>query len=255
MTKISFIILFIYTKTQTKKLQNKEEFTMKMNIWIELFGIFMIISIVLLLCYGVIQKNKSVKGFLKRNTLFFSPNNFSYMRLFGGIPNVILFQIGMYIQSEKLVYAAIWFFTFLAMTDVLDGVIARATNLESDKGASLDAKADKWFDLPALWGLCFFPIIKPMYLITVFLTTVFDIIGQSIRGKFSSVHSEIIGKSKTTTKFVLIYLLSLEFRYNKIYLTFELETFIPVLLIFMVFFSGGSMALKTKWYQESKNRI
>jgi len=170
---------------------------------------------------------------------------------------MILYDIGLWFEIEAITITAVLIFILLAIGDALDGAIARALGITSDNGARLDAKADKWFDLPALYNFCIIlPImglsseITTMYVVMILLITIFDYYGQMFRGKYSSFSAGIVGKTKTTIKFIVIYMLSLDMRYQEIYDALDLNFYIPLLLFSATLLSGVSMALKTKLYNE-----
>lgn len=170
--------------------------------------------------------------------------------MWGGTPTILVFLYGVYIGSDLIVYLSIWVYVFLAITDVLDGVVARAYGLSSPQGARLDAGADKWFDLPTLFFLSAIPTPEPIYLIIAIGIAVPDIIGQSIRGRSSPPEAGIVGKTKTTVKFIVIYLMSLTHRYPEIYEILKLEIVIVALLLSALILAWMSMGMKTKWYNE-----
>lgn len=223
---------------------------MSMNFWLEIIVSLVIISVVIILCYWVIPRNISVIEFFINNKRFLSPNCISNWRKYLGIPTVLLFIYGIKSQNSIIVYLAVWIFMFLAISDLLDGVVARNCNMCSIEGAKLDAQADKWFDLPAMFAFSFFPTFEPIYLIPVTFIAIFDIIGQFIRGLNSPPEAGIIGKAKTTIKFITIYMMSFTGRYPEIYDTLKLETVILIFLFLALLLAGLSMGMKTKWYNE-----
>jgi phosphatidylglycerophosphate synthase len=221
-----------------------------MNFWLEGGVSLVIIFAVLYLCYIIIPKNQRVRDFFIRNQKYFSPNCISSWRMYLGGPIIIAYIYGMTVENSYIIYIAIWSFMFLAITDLLDGIVARYCDLETPEGASLDAKADKWFDLPALFAFSFFPVFEPIYLLFFIGIASFDIIGQSIRGRNSPPEAGIFGKAKTTVKFTVIYLMIMNGRYPEIYNLLKLEIIILILLFAALLLAGVSMGMKTLWYQE-----
>lgn len=219
---------------------------MNMSFILEISVNFIIILLMLYFCYGVIQKNKIVQSYFIKHQKYLSPNCISKWRKYFGAPTIAFFVYGMVIEDKYIVYASVWFYVFLAISDLLDGVVARSCNLKTEEGAKLDAECDKWFDLPALFVFSLFPVFEPIYLINVSLITTFDIIGQYIRGKNSPPEAGIVGKIKTTIKFSNIYLMSFIGRYPEIYVNLKLEIVILVLLILASVLAGLSMGMKTK---------
>jgi len=212
-------------------------------------GLALIIMIsVLILSYIILPKNTKVQKFFKRNKIL-HPNSISYWRIFGGIPLTILYYYSVSTQNQVLILITIELLVFLAISDLLDGCVARNCNLITEKGKSLDALADKWFDLPLLLLLTF--LVGPISFILAILITIFDIIGQTIRGKYSSAAAGIAGKAKTSLKFITIYFLSLYDRYPDLYHKLNLDYFVPSLLISATILAGISMAMKTKWFNDN----
>lgn len=223
---------------------------MNMNFWLETGVSMTIVVLVLYLCFMVIPRSQKVRDFFYKNRKYLSPNCISNWRKYLGTPVIGFFIFGMFTQNNVITYIAIWVFVFLAITDLLDGVVARACDLATENGARLDAEADKWFDLPALFALSLFPVVEPVYLLIVIPITIFDIIGQKIRGKNSPPEAGIVGKIKTTVKFIVIYLMSFTERYPEIYDILKLEIVILVSLILALILAGLSMGMKTKWYRK-----
>ena len=235
---------------------------MDMNFGIEIIVTLLIITIVSIISWNVRNKNERYISFFKKHKNILSPNHISNWRKYGGIPTMITYSIGFITQNPILVYISIWLIAFLAITDLLDGIVARACDMESKIGARLDAEADKWLDLPALIILYFLPLIiiyinipiiinfTPVYIIFIGGIIIFDIIGQKIRGKNSPIEAGIVGKIKTSIKFITIYLMSINGRYHEVYETLMLETVILILLIVAMILAGLSMGMKTKWYRD-----
>ena len=225
-----------------------------MNIYLEIVVSLQIVVLMLYFCYGVIPKNQAVQDFFYTNRKLLSPNMISSWRMYLGIPVIVVYLYAMEQQNYLLVYGVIWMYVFLALTDLLDGIVARNCNLVTSDGASLDAKADKWFDLPALFVLCFYPVFEPIYFVLFIGIAGFDIVGQTLRGKHSPPEAGIFGKTKTTLKFSVIYLMTFSERFSDIYNTLKLEIVILILLFLILIFAGLSMASKTLWYNEYLRR-
>lgn len=235
---------------------------MHMNFWLESGVILFIITIISLLSWKVRNKEEKYIHFFIKYKKILSPNCISNWRKYGGIPTMLMYTIGFITQNPALVYTSIWLFAFLAITDLLDGIVARACDMATVAGAKLDAEADKWFDLPALVNLSLVPlfitffeisidiIFTPIYLFFILGIIIFDIIGQKMRGKNSPAEASIVGKAKTTVKFITIYFMSINGRYPDAYDILMLETVILILLIIAMILAGLSMGMKTKWYRD-----
>jgi len=220
-----------------------------MNFLLEITVALVVVILVLLLSYIVLPRSEIVKDFFVRNQKWLSPNCISNWRKYGVFLIIVGLIFGILANDNTVSVITVWIFTFLAATDALDGQVARRCGLMSPEGAKLDAEADKYFDLPILFILSLIPIIEPIYLFFVIGVIIFDIIGQKMRGVNSPVEAGIVGKAKTTIKFIVIYFMSL-IRYPEIYDILKLEIIIPVLLAAALILAGTSMGMKTKWYNE-----
>lgn len=223
---------------------------MIMNLWIESIGNAIIIAFISSICLTIKNKNKSFCRFVLKHKRFLSPNNISMIRLFAALPILLAYHFGTKFGITYLIYITIWVFTSIAMTDWLDGVIARSCKLKTKIGAILDALADKCFDLPILWYFCFFPTFSFTSILNVLMITIFDVFGQFIRGKNSPPEAGLVGKTKTVVKFIIIYINSFIQRYPEQLITSELKAIIPTLLVIATILAGLSMGMKTKWYRE-----
>lgn len=81
-----------------------------------------------------------------------TPNHISWLRaIIGAILFALLFVLG--IENKNLIFGL---FAFGALTDLVDGPVARGTNRVTEFGAMLDSTADRIFLLPiavySLWG-------------------------------------------------------------------------------------------------------
>lgn len=236
---------------------------MQMDFGIEISGILIVLIFKVYLNLVLIPKNEKVQNFIIRHKKYLSPNSVSNWRKYLGIPTIGLLIYGIVIQDAVVIYATTWIFTFLALSDWTDGVIARSCDMKTEEGAILDAEADKWFDLPPLISLSILPFVilylglsisivfTPMYIPFIIILIVFDIIGQTIRGKNSPPEASIVGKAKTTIKFITIYMMSINGRYPEVYIEWMFEIIIMVLLIISSILAGISMGMKTKWYREN----
>ncbi|MDD2871827.1 MAG: CDP-alcohol phosphatidyltransferase family protein [Candidatus Gracilibacteria bacterium] len=221
-----------------------------MNFGLEIFVSLVIVALVIFFCFRILPRNANVIVFFIDNKKYLSPNCISNWRKYLGAPTVLTFIFAVMVENDLLAYISVWIFVFLAISDLLDGAVARNCNMMTPEGAKLDAQADKWFDLPALFAFCLFPVYEPIYFIIVSCIAIFDIIGQFIRGKNSPPEAGIIGKAKTTVKFICIYLMSFAGRYDEIYQLLKLETVILILLFLALLLAGLSMGMKTKWYHD-----
>ena len=77
---------------------------------------------------------------MKRKDLWSIPNMISYVRIF-------LMPVYVYLSFQKQYVTSSYLLLFLAVTDFLDGFIARKYNMVTDFGKFLDPLADKLFQL------------------------------------------------------------------------------------------------------------
>lgn len=131
-----------------------------------------------------------------RKILKYVPNILTVIRLL--IIPIIVNQIflGNYLE-------AFIFFTVSAITDVLDGFIARKFNLISNFGKLIDPLADKLTQVSVLTSLVILKIIPIWILVIVVLKELIMVIGASfLYGKDVVVYSKWYGKLAT----ILFYL-------------------------------------------------
>jgi phosphatidylglycerophosphate synthase len=219
-----------------------------MNFYLEFSVGLIIVGVFLFLSKKVIPNNKNVRIFIIKNKNILHPDKISYARLLSGIPLIGLYLYGVFAEINWIIYISIWIFVLMAITDLLDGVIARECKIGSKDGAKIDALADKWFDLPALLALSFLPVTEPIYITMVIFIIIFDIIGQKLRGKYSPPEANKVGKAKTTVKFSVVYLMTINGRYQEIYDFFYLDTVITLTLFIAVILTMLSMFMKTSIY-------
>lgn len=218
------------------------------NFGFEMSIALLIVAMVITLSYVILPRSTKTQEFFKKHKIL-HPNSISYWRIIGGIPLTILYIYGVETGNHLLTFLVIEFFVFLAISDLLDGCVARNCELITEKGKSLDALADKWFDLPPLLLLTY--IEGPVYFSLAITILVFDILGTYLRGKYSSAAAGLAGKIKTTLKFIGIYLLTLDERYPEMYEGLGLDYFVPTILVSATIFAGISMAMKTKWFNDN----
>ncbi|MCS7083938.1 MAG: CDP-alcohol phosphatidyltransferase family protein [Aquificaceae bacterium] len=166
------------------------------------------------------------------------PNLLSLMRLL--LSPLILFL------EPKL---AFWFFALLALSDAIDGFLARALNAESALGRAIDPIADRAMILFALYNTAFIQDILPKYLFfSVFLRDFLVILGAILVLKTSNS----IPKSRFSGKFAtfsLIVCILFALRYQ------ESSGILVLIALFSVAFSLIDYALKVKLSFKSKAHL
>ncbi|MFQ5995935.1 MAG: CDP-diacylglycerol--glycerol-3-phosphate 3-phosphatidyltransferase [Acidiferrobacterales bacterium] len=149
--------------------------------------------------------------------LFSLPNILTYFRILL-IPLIVVVYYLPYRHANAL---AMGLFVFAAITDWLDGYLARQLNQSSPFGAFLDPVADKLIVAAALLLLVSDQTVRALVVdARVFTVVVLVIIGREIAvsalrewmaemGKRASVAVSVIGKIKTAAQMVAIALLLL----------------------------------------------
>ncbi len=138
----------------------------------------------------------------------------SVIRIILIIPIIILTNL----QESFLNFLALFLFIFAALTDFLDGYIARKTNTETKIGAFLDLLADKLFVcIILIWLMILYK--DPLFIMPATIMISRELIISSLRQyivefkKNIDVGVSLIGKSKTTFQFFSIgaFIISSEF--------------------------------------------
>ncbi len=141
------------------------------------------------------QKKDNLKQFMKEYKKWL-PNLLTGMRI---LLTPIIIVLGIMKQIELVIVFA----TLAALTDCLDGMLARKWNSVSEIGAKLDAVADKCFAI----GLCIcLTSIFPILWILVLLELLLAICNLYFHLKSHKTESLWIGKIKTTVLFITILL-------------------------------------------------
>lgn len=114
---------------------------------------------------------------------------------------IVLTPIIIFLGIMKQIPLVIVFASIAAITDFLDGMLARRWNTVSEVGAKLDAVADKIFAI----GLCLcFISLFPILWIVVLLETALALFNLYFHYKSGKTESLWIGKIKTTCLFLTI---------------------------------------------------
>jgi CDP-diacylglycerol--glycerol-3-phosphate 3-phosphatidyltransferase len=141
-----------------------------------------------------------------------APNLVTYLRIF----LIPAFVIAYYLPYRDAHALAMWLFVLAALTDWLDGYLARKLDQLSAFGAFLDPVADKLMVAAALLLLVADPNVRAQVLdARVFTVVVLVIIGREITvsalrewmaevGKRKSVAVSIMGKLKTVSQMIAI---------------------------------------------------
>lgn len=206
-------------------------------------------------CFDCHIYNNEPTNFKERLKLYLSAplmsgNGICMWRVYLSIPLAIITVI----VYDNQIYSSIvlQIYVFLFVTDALDGAVARSLNNVTNIGKVLDPFADKFLDLVVLSIVVYFSE-NTFFMISTIIIIIFDIIGQSIRGKTKNPAANWVGKTKTVFKIITIYLISLN-RYD-LNLEYIGSIFITISLIFTLasFYLKAKEKIKAKF--ESLRRL
>jgi phosphatidylglycerophosphate synthase len=193
------------------------------------------------------QIQKPYQDFFKRNQRYLSPNMISWYREIGGIPCAIVVFFGLYYNEPISLTFITFIIAILAIGDFLDGMVAYSCNMMTEEGKKLDARADKWFDLPILYALTLFiALIYNQYnlLITVIGIMICDITGTLLRSNMSNPAATKIGKIKTLFKFSSMFIIYYGYIFDYIK---SLEYLFITLLLITLALAIASTLTKVNW--------
>jgi phosphatidylglycerophosphate synthase len=182
--------------------------------------------------------------FFRNNKKYLSPNMISKYREIGGIPFALLLGMGLYFNEPILLTIAVVMIALLAIGDYLDGIVARACNMVTIEGMSIDARADKFFDIPILIALTWDNWLLLSIVIAIMCA---DIVGTFLRSKMKNPAAAIVGKIKTTLKFISMFILYTGHVFG--YLKVAEILFVSILLISLVFAFASAM-MKINWNKQ-----
>ncbi|MCP4522618.1 MAG: CDP-alcohol phosphatidyltransferase family protein [Candidatus Gracilibacteria bacterium] len=213
-----------------------------------LFELFAVLFVIISMGYLslVWLKKASVQNYFIRNQSWLHPNKISSYRLYSGVPFAFLVFYGIYTENNILLGITIPCLTLFAMTDLLDGKVAQYCKLQTNTGKKLDALADKYFDIPILFGLV---IGNTFFSFIVFIIFISDCIGTYLRKFLQNSAAQQIGKIKTTCKFFSIGGLYIFERCN---ITSQYNIYLNIFLLGTLLFSVASTGEKIyRYYQKS----
>ena len=167
------------------------------------------------------------------------------------IPNIltiIRFILIPFIYSSVLTkhfLLALIIFTISALTDVLDGYIARKYNYITDIGKLMDPLADKLTQISLLLSLTLLKILPWWIFAIIFVKELVLVISASVlySKKDVVVYSKWYGKLATTL-FYLAIVSSLLINQFKITITFKIDLYLYYLAILATFFALIMYAIK-----------
>ncbi len=112
-----------------------------------------------------------------------------------------------YLIAEKKFFAASFAIALGALTDFLDGLVARRRKQESRIGAQLDHIGDKFFVLTVLFALY---LVERVELIPLLLLAFREVSVSFLRFYGLAQPTNFLGKLKTTFEFISLFVLCLE---------------------------------------------
>ena len=145
-------------------------------------------------------------------------------------------------------------FTISALTDVLDGYIARKYNYITDIGKLIDPLADKLTQVSLLLSLAFLKILPWWIFAIVFVKELVLVISASVlySKKDVVVYSKWYGKLATTL-FYLAIVSSLIINHFNIYMTFRIDLYLYYLAILSTVFALIMYSIKFKFKRTKVN--
>ncbi len=152
-----------------------------------------------------VKKKQSMRDFIMSHQWLLHPNSICYWRTVMAIIGFILYFYSPYKS------AAIFVFTFAAILDGVDGVVARGCNLGSKLGEWLDPMCDKLTYLPPMFGFAYAGVLS---IKLVWILTAIELFGQFFARKvldwikFSGAANNF-GKIKAIICFSLVILCAL----------------------------------------------
>ena len=146
---------------------------------------------------------------------------------------------------------ALIIFTISALTDVLDGYIARKFNYITDIGKLIDPLADKLTQISLLLSLTLLKILPLWIFAVVFIKELVLVISASVlySKKDVVVYSKWYGKLATTL-FYLAIVCSLIINQFNIVMTFRIDLYLYYLAILATVFALIMYAIKFKFKKE-----
>ena len=155
---------------------------------------------------------------------------------------------------SKHYLTALIIFTISAITDILDGFIARKFNYITDIGKLMDPLADKLTQISLLLALSFLKILPWWIFIIVFIKEFVLVISASVlySKKDVVVYSKWYGKLATTL-FYLAIVCSLIIHQFNINLAFRVDLYLYYLAILATIFSLIMYAIKFEFKRNNQN--
>jgi len=114
-------------------------------------------------------KKQAMQEYIMSHQWLLHPNSICYWRTAMAVVGFVLYFFSQY-QS-----IAIFIFTFAAILDGVDGVVARGCNLGTRWGESLDPMCDKLTDLPPLIGFAYTGILSIEW---IWILVAIEVVGQ-----------------------------------------------------------------------------
>ena len=158
------------------------------------------VSVIMYLVFVAVLRNEKGRAIISKHW-YYHPNTICIWRLLIGLSGTMLYFLA------KLHTLGVFLFTFSAVLDGVDGLIARRCDLTTSFGEELDPLCDKMTYLPPLF---FFAYWGPLSVAAVWTLLITELIGQFLvryiikRFTRFSVAANNFGKIKAVLCFALI---------------------------------------------------
>lgn len=143
------------------------------------------------------------------------------------ILRILLTPVIIYLGIKELMVPLLILAIFVALTDFLDGKLARLWNVSTKLGAKLDAVGDKVLAIGLLIILVFH---RHVFFYVLILESLMAIMNFCFYLRKGVVHSLLVGKLKTWIIFVTIFVGLLDIIFPRIYMPVSIFVFLTVVL-------------------------
>ena len=169
------------------------------------------------------------------------PNSISLVRIPMGLLSIGFWHIGWQVT------AVLWFAAWM-ITDLTDGTIARACNLQTESGKWLDPLSDKCMYFPPLLYFAWTGVLPASWVALLLVT---DALGQASRLVVRKKAANSFGKAKTAFITILITITALDKIGNLPFVTDRLLELITFSCALLAFLSLYCKAIPDIWYANS----
>ncbi len=195
---------------------------------------------------AVATRRPAGREWIRRHRLF-HPNSISYLRMPMGLISILLWVGGWHVAG------LLWFAGWM-ISDLTDGTIARACDLQTESGKWLDPLSDKLMYFPPLiyfaWtGGAGHPLHHVWGWVVVLI--VLDSVGQASRVFFQKKAANSFGKAKTAFITILLTMAALSQIGHLPFATPHLFSMLTISCVALAFLSLYCKAIPDNWYANS----